>query len=119
MGNVTEITHLLDAEVYNGQEIAEHYQMLIDKWGEWEIVGADGAGLVIRYVDIRNALFSGTMIIYAFLAGISFVLAIILGKLVFPSLSKYYETNNTEMVDMATLKTAAKIEKHENKKEWF
>ena len=59
IGNVTEILHLLDKDIYTGEEIAQHYKMLVEKWGEWEIVGADAAGLVIRYVDIRNALFSG------------------------------------------------------------
>lgn len=122
IGNITEILHLLDDSIYTGEEITEHYKMLIEKWGEWEIIGADNAGLVVRYVDIRNAMFSGLMILYAFLAGLSFVLAIVLGKLVFPSLSKYYTANNSEMVDMATLKTAAKIEKeskNKDKKEWF
>ena len=77
IGNITEILHLLDSEIYSGEEITEHYKMLVEKWGEWEIIGADSSGLVVRYVDIRNALFSGMMILYAFLAGLSFVLAII------------------------------------------
>ena len=122
IGNITEILHLLDSEIYSGEEITEHYKMLVEKWGEWEIIGADSSGLVVRYVDIRNALFSGMMILYAFLAGLSFVLAIVFGKLIFPSLSKYYTANNSEMVDMATLKSAAKIEKmtkNKDKKEWF
>ena len=122
IGNITEILHLLDDSIYTGEEISAHYKMLVEKWGEWEIIGADNAGLVVRYVDIRNALFSGMMILYAFLAGLSFVLAIVLGKLIFPSLAKYYTANNSEMVDMATLKSAAKIEKmtkNKDKKEWF
>lgn len=93
--------------------------MLVEKWGEWEIIGADSAGLVVRYVDIRNALFSGLMITYMILCIVSFVLAFLLGKIVLPTMRKYYETNNDEIVDMATLKTAAKIDEKINKKEWF
>lgn len=93
--------------------------MLVEKWGEWEIIGADSAGLVVRYVDIRNALFSGLMITYMILCIVSFALAFLLGKIILPTMKKYYETNNDEIVDMATLKTAAKIDEKINKKEWF
>ena len=119
VGNVTEILRLLDDEIYTSTEIQENYKMLVEKWGEWEIIGADSAGLVVRYVDIRNALFSGLMITYMILCIVSFVLAFLLGKIVLPTMRKYYETNNDEIVDMATLKTAAKIDEKINKKEWF
>ena len=119
IGNITEILHLLDKDIYTGEEIAEHYEYLVEKWGEWEIVGADSAGLVIRYVDIRNALFSGLMITYTILTVVSLSLSIILGKIVFPQLAKLYSNNNAEMVDVATLKSAQKIEDMTSKKEWF
>lgn len=123
VGNISEIIRLLDSDLYNEAEIREHYQMLVEKWGEWEIVGASSAGLVVRYVDIRNALFSGLMITYTILAIVCLVFAIVLGKIVFPTLVKYYTNNNDEMVDMATLKTAAKVdaslEDKPTKKEWF
>lgn len=119
VGNITEILRLLDKDVYTGEEIAEHYTYLVEKWGEWEIVGAGSAGLVVRYVDIRNALFSGLMITYAILAGLFLVLAVVFGKIVFPQLEKLYTNNNAEMVDVATLKSAQKIDEITAKKEWF
>ena len=119
IGNITEILHLLDKDVYTGEEIAEHYKYLVEKWGEWEIVGADSAGLVVRYVDIRNALFSGLMVTYTILTVASLLFAVILGKIVFPQISKLYSNNNDEMVDVATLKSAQKIEEMTSKKEWF
>lgn len=119
VGNITEILRLLDKDVYTGEEIAEHYGQLVEKWGEWEIVGADSAGLVIRYVDIRNALFSGLMITYAILTVAALILAVVLGKIVFPQLAKVYTNNNAEMVDVATLKSAQKIDEITAKKEWF
>lgn len=125
VGNITEILHLLDKDIYTGEEIAEHYKYLVEKWGEWEIVGAGSAGLVIRYVDIRNALFSGLMITYTILTVIALLCAIGIGKILFPQLSKLYTNNNDEMVDVATLKSAQQIAEMSGKKknksgeDWF
>lgn len=97
---------------------------LVDKWGEWEIIGEDSAGLVVRYVNIGNALFSGLMRVYTVLTVISLCVAVVLGKIVFPSLAKLYKNNNEEMVDLATLKSAQQIDNIVKKtkdkgKEWF
>ena len=123
IGNVTEILHLLDKDIYTGEQIEENYAYLVQKWGEWEIVGAGTSGLVIRYVDVRNALFSGLMITYTDFTIVSLALSVILGKVLFPQLSKLYSDNNSEMVDVATLKSAAKIDEMTNnknsEKEWF
>lgn len=121
IGNITEILHLLDKDVYTGEQIAENYKMLVEKWGEWEIVGENTAGLVIRYVDIRNALFSGLMVTYLILTLVSLLLSIALGKIVFPQLVKLYSNNNDEMVNLATLKSAQKIDEitSQTGKEWF
>ena len=118
-----EILRLLDKDIYTGEQIEENYASLVQKWGEWEIVGAGTSGLVIRYVDVRNALFSGLMITYTVLTIICIALSIVLGKVLFPQLSKLFSDNNSEMVDIATLKSAAKIDEMSNNKnstkEWF
>jgi hypothetical protein len=111
--------------VYSGEELIENYQYLVDKWGEWEIIGENSAGLVIRYVDVGNALFSGLMMIYMSLTIASLVIAIVLGKLIFPLLAKMYKNANDEMVDMATLTSAGQIEEMtkakavDKKEEWI
>lgn len=112
---------MLDKDKYSGEQIAEHYAQLVEKWGEWEIVGEGTAGLVIRYVDVGNAMFSGLMITFCVLTTISFVLSIILGKIVFPVLAKHYQNDNDEMVDLATLKSASQINDMAKTKrgEWF
>ena len=123
VGNVTEILHLLDKDVYSGEQIRTNYEMLIGKWGEWEVFGQDSAGLVIRYVDVGEAMFSGFMRLYSTLAIITFCLAVILGKIIFPWLSKLYKDANEEMVDLATLTSATQInqltEAKKAGKEWF
>lgn len=91
----------------------------MSKWGEWEIIGAGSAGLVIRYVDVGNALFSGLMITFSTLTFVSLCAAFAFGKIMFPLLSKYFKNNNDEMVDMATLKSASQIDAMSKKKEWF
>ena len=110
---------MLNADKYSGEEIQQNYAYLIDKWGEWEIIGAGSAGLVVRYVDIGNAMFSGLMILYMVLAIISLIIGIVFGKLVFPLLAKYYNNSNEEMVDLATLQSASQINEMSKKKEWF
>ena len=124
IGNVTEILALLDKDTHTQEEIVANYQMLVDKWGEWEIIGADSAGLVIRYVDVRNALFSGLMIVYTILTVVFLLMTVIIGKVLFPQLAKLYTNNNDEMVDVATLKSAQQIDemtkkKSANKEDWF
>ncbi len=111
---------MLDKSKYSGEELVANYQYLVGKWGEWELVGEGMAGLVIRYVNVGNALFSGLMITFSIFAVISLLLGIVLGKIVFPSLVKYYTANNETMVDIATLKSAQQIDEiTKNKKEWF
>lgn len=126
---MVEILNLLDKDTYSGEQLQENYSFLVEKWGEWEILGAGMAGLNVRYVDVANALFSGLMITYTSLTAAFLCAALLLGKLVFPLLTKMYKNANEEMVDMATLTSASKIEemskkvnakKTEDKKEgWF
>lgn len=122
IGNVTEILHLLDKDVYSGEQIEANYAALIEKWGEWEIIGENNSGFVVRYVDVRAALFSGLMITYMVLSIVCLCLAIIIGKILFPRLAKMYTDSNSEMVDVATLKTMSQVEEMTGKKsqkEWF
>jgi hypothetical protein len=122
VGNIIEILNLLDEDVYTEDQLVDNYLYLTEKWGEWEIIGENRVGLVIRYVDVGNALFSGLMITYMSLTVASFVFALLVGKLIFPLLSKMYKNANDEMVDMATLTSAGQIEemaKSKKKEEWF
>ena len=87
IGNITEILDLLDKDVYGNEQLALNYEYLVNKWGEWEIIGG-GAGLNIRYVNIGKALFSGLMMVFTSLTAASLCIAIVFGKLVFPLLGK-------------------------------
>lgn len=120
VGNITDILHQLDDNVYTGEEILQNYQMLIEKWGQWEL--GEGSGVAVRYVDIGNALFSGLAITYATLTFVFLVIAIVFGKLVFPLLHKHYTNMNEELVDITTIRSAEQINglaEHAKKKEWF
>lgn len=87
----------------------DNYQSLITKWGEWEIIGADRAGLVIRYVNIGNAVFSGLMITFSILFAVTVFIMLVLDKIVFPVIIKGCETDNEDLVNLTSLRTAEKI----------
>jgi hypothetical protein len=114
VGNITDILSKLDSDKYNRGELIANYNELAVKWGEWELIGVS-----VRYIDIGNALFSGLMVTFSTFTLVSLCLAFILGKIVFPSLRKYYENTNNEMVDLATLQSATQINELTKKKEWF
>ena len=118
IGNITDILTLLDEDKWSGEQLRENYLALIEKWGEWEIIGQGEAGLVVRYVNIGNALFSGLALTFATLTVIFLTAAIILGKIIFPLLSKHFESVNAVLVDVATLRSAEQINDI-HKKEWF
>ena len=121
-GNISEIISALDKKKLSGEQVAENYENLVAKWGEWIIIGDNSSSVSIRFIDIRKAFFSGLMITYIVLAIVCLAIAIIVGKILFPKLAQYYSDNNQSMVDLATLQTNAEIQKQKNKKEedrWF
>ena len=122
VGNITEIINLLDGDVYNELELEQNYQMLVEKYGEWTIIGTSGSSIfTVRFVDIRLAFFSGLMITFLVLSILCIAIAIIVGKIVFPKLAQLYTDNNQDMVNMATLETNAAVNKKKKSKEeeWF
>ena len=122
VGNITEIIKLLDRKTLTGDQIQENYQYLIDKWGEWTIVGKSGGAFSIQFVNIQNAFFSGLMATFLTLGICCLVVSIIIGKIILLKLAQYYTDNNQSMVDIATLQTHEKItktNKKENKEDWF
>lgn len=120
-GNITEIINLLDKDKLTGEQISQNYQYLVEKWGEWVIIGQNGGTFSVRFIDIRKAFFSGLMITYITLAIICLIIAIAIGKILFPKLAQYYSDNNQDMVNMATLQTNAEIQRKKKNKdeEWF
>lgn len=127
VGNVTEILSMLDKDTHTRQEIAENYGYLVEKWGEWTVIGHDGSAFEVAFINIGAALFSGLMKTYLVLTIISFSTAIIVGKVLFPKLSTYYKDHNQDMVNLATLETQSEIKKlkknkdkdKDKEKEWF
>lgn len=122
VGNVTDIIGLLNKDSLTGEELQQNYNLLVEQWGEWIIVGNSGGVFEIRFVDIRNAFFSGLMITFLSLGIVCLVISIIIGKILFPKLAQYYSDNNQDMVNIATLQTHAavtKTKKQTKKEEWF
>jgi hypothetical protein len=121
LGNVMEIINLLDKETLTGEQLAENYAYLVEKYGEWTVIGKNGGLFQVEFIDIRAALFSGLMITFLILSIVCFIVAVVTGKILFPKLAQLYKDNNQDMVNMATLQTNAEIQKRKTKKdeEWF
>ena len=115
IGNLLEIVQKLDKKQYTEAQLVDNYQSLIARWGEWEIIGADRAGLVIRYVNVGNAVFSGLMITFSILFAVTVFIMLILDKIVFPVIIKGCETDNEDLVNLTSLRTAEKIGDIENR----
>lgn len=103
LGNLTEIIQSLDSDTKSGEQIAENYSKLADKWGEWVVF--NGAGAMVKFVDIRAAFFSGLARSFMVLSFVFVVLAVAIGGILLPQLAKMYKAQNEYMVDLATLKT--------------
>lgn len=102
VGNLVEISTLLDGKIYNDTELANNYNLLVNKFGEWQIGGGNG-GFAIVFVDIRNAMFSAFSIANGIIAIVFFVSAFILGKWLLPYWGKTIEQQNQDMVNFAIL----------------
>lgn len=125
VGNVTEVINLLDKDTHTGQQLEENYAYLVDKYGEWKIVGRSNSVFSVQFINIKAALFSGLMKTYLILSVVCFLIAIIIGKILFPKLSQYLTNNNQDMANIATLRTNDEVMKlkeaqsKEKEKEWF
>lgn len=120
-GNITEIINLLDKDIYTGEELSANYKYLVEKYGEWIIIGKNAGVFSIQFIDIRQAFFSGLMVTYIVLSVVCLIIAVI-GKILFLKLAEYYSDNNQDMVNIATLQTNAEIQKNKKKsnyEEWF
>ena len=102
-GNIAEICHLLDNKSYNGEQIAENYNYLKDKWGEW-VIGDGSNGFCIVFINIGHALFSGVMMTSCLLSVTFLVCAWVLGKWLFPQISNQILQENTDMVNLTILR---------------
>jgi len=108
---------LLDKDKFTRVELEQNYLQLKDKWGEWTVFGDDGAGISVKYINVGKALFSGLMKTFTTLTFVFFLMAIVLGKIVFPMLINMYTDSNNQLVDLATLKTMEQVNEMSGKKE--
>ncbi len=123
VGNITEIITMLDKDTHTGEQLEENYAYLVEKYGEWKIIGRSSSVFSISFINIKAALFSGYMKTFLVLSVVCFLAAIILGKVLFPKLAQYFTNSNQDMANIATLRTneaVMKLKNKENKdKEWF
>ena len=109
IGNIIDINNQLSVD--SEAERMANYNALIEKWGTWYVVGGTDSTLTISFVNIPNALFSGLMKMYSSLTMFCLIIAIMIGKVLFPAVAKSYTDNNGQLVDLTTLRSAEKITK--------
>jgi len=100
--NVNEIYDMLDSKVYNDTEIAENYQYLIDKYGEW-VIGTGTSGFTIHFVNFKKAIFSGAILSMAIASVVLAVCGCLFGKWILPMIKKKLENENQDMVNLTIL----------------
>lgn len=103
VGNIIEITSLLNDKVYTGEQLQSNYNYLVDKYGEWGI-GNGGAGFTIRFINIGKALFSSAFILNITMACFFILAAFILGKWILPKIANQIIAGNQDMVNITILK---------------
>ena len=106
-GNIAEIVNKLDTKIYTGEQLKENYQYLVEKYGEWTI-GNGGAGFEITFVNIKNAVFSGVMILSLSLFVVFFVSAFVLGRWIIPKMAEQIKEDNQDAVNLEILEMAEK-----------
>lgn len=102
VGNIIEITELLDTRYYNAVEIEQNYNYLIDKFGEW-VIGSGSNGFTLVFVNIGNAMFGGFAVFNGVMSVLFLVSAFILGKWVLPYTKNSIEQRNQDIVNLTIL----------------
>jgi hypothetical protein len=111
VGNVLDIMAKLDSGQYNKTEIATNYKELIEKWGEWQIIGGEGGGVGVTFINIPRAFFSGLFYIYGILTLISLFIAVFVGKFLLPRIVKKLDEKRAEDKDLDDLEANEKLKK--------
>lgn len=102
IGNIAEIVDLLDSKKFNGVQLQEHYNYLIEKYGEW-IIGNGNNGFVLTFINIGNAVFSGVAVLSSVFSLLFLIGAYVLGKWILPTLSAQITQQNQDMVNITVL----------------
>lgn len=101
-GNMAELINLLDSKKYTSVELQEHYNMLVERYGEWHI-GSGSTGFQLNFINIKKVFFSGVML--ANLIGSGICLAgHIIAKKILPKVAQRNREKNQDLVNMEMLK---------------
>lgn len=102
VGNMDEITTLLNSKKYTGEDLRANYAYLIDKYGEW-VIGSGSTGFTLTFINVKAAIFGGFAIFSGVSAVVCFIGAFVLGKWLFPLLTKKITQDNQDMVNLTIL----------------
>lgn len=103
VGNVIEIIHMLNKKAFNGEQLQQNYNALIQKYGEF-VIGNGGMGFQIRFVNVGNALFSKLMVFYLITGFITLGGAFVIGKWALPRVAREIDEKNQDLVNLTVLR---------------
>lgn len=110
VGNMDEITSLLNSKKFTGEELQANYLYLTEKYGEW-VIGNGGTGFTLTFINVKNAVFGGFAVFTGIVSIVCFIGAWVLGKWLFPSLSEKITQANQDMVNLTVLENSEKTER--------
>ena len=111
IGNLIQISDMLDNTEKTGEEIQANYDMLVAKYGTW-VIGSADKGFFIEFVNVKRAIINGFSVSFFFLGVFSLLSAYILGKWLFPMLSSEFNQSNQDAVNIEVLKNLDEKEKN-------
>ena len=109
LGNMDEITSLLNNKKFTGDELRANYLYLIDKYGEW-VIGSGSTGFTLTFINVKSAIFGGLAVATGIGAIVCFIGAFLLGKWILPALAEKYTQDNQDLANL----TIFEIEKKQN-----
>lgn len=102
VGNMDEITTLLNSKKFTGEELRANYLYLTEKYGEW-VIGSGSTGFTLTFINVKAAIFGGFAVFSSISAVVCFVGAFVLGKWLFPLLTRKITQDNQDMVNLTIL----------------
>lgn len=102
VGNMHEISSLLNSKKYTGEELRANYTYLTNKYGEW-VIGSGSTGFTMTFIDVKAAIFGAFSVFSGIVALVLFIGAFVLGKWLLPLLAKKTTQDNQDMVNLTIL----------------
>lgn len=114
-GRVMEVLNQLDSSINTGEQVATNYSALIEKYGEWVILGGEGM-VTVSFIDISSMVFNIPSMLFLCISLLMLFASIFFGKflLKFLSESTMEKSNLAQKSDTAELAKMVREKKNKD-----